>query len=80
MSATGQKWPLYFMAKVKANRFEASQIGDVGGYWKAHSPSRWMATDTFADDLCKFREHGGTDQKTILICDLRASHRAAAVS
>jgi hypothetical protein len=53
------------MAKGKTARVEESQIGDVGNHWKAHSPSGWMITDTFADYLRHLREYSGTDRTII---------------
>jgi hypothetical protein len=70
ISASGNKWRLFCMAKAKTARVEESQIGDVGNHWKAHSRSGWMITETFADYLRHLRVYSGTDQIIILICDL----------
>jgi hypothetical protein len=51
ISASGVKWPLYFLAKGKTSHVERSQIGGVGQHWRSHTESGWMTSETFGDYL-----------------------------
>jgi hypothetical protein len=79
ISASGVKWPLYFLAKGKTQRVENSQIGDVGDHWRSHSISGWMTSDTFSDYLQLLRLHAPSENVIHLVLDLHSSHRTEAV-
>jgi hypothetical protein len=75
ISASGVKWPLFFIAKGQTIRVEHSQIGDVGEHWRSHTPSGWMTSNTFSDYLHLLRAHALHDGVIHLILDLHSSHR-----
>jgi hypothetical protein len=79
ISASGTKWPLFFLARGKTERVEDSQIGDVGNHWRSHSPSGWMTEETFAEYLRLLRKHSQSQATIHLICDLHSSHRTPTV-
>jgi hypothetical protein len=76
ISASKNKWPLFFVAKGKTVRVESSQIGEVGSNWRAHSETGWMRGELFVDYLHHLRSQVSNAAQTIhLICDVHASHR-----
>jgi hypothetical protein len=79
ISASRQKWPLFFVAKGKTERVDRSQIGNVENHWRAHSDTGWMKSHLFCDYLRHIRSERPGDQQIYLICDLHASHRTPEV-
>jgi hypothetical protein len=79
ISASQQKWPLFFVAKGKTQRVEESQIGDVSANWRTHSESGWMNGDIFCEYLQRIRDQVPNGEQIFLICDIHASHRASCV-
>jgi hypothetical protein len=79
ISASHRKWPLFFLAKGKTDRVEASQIGDVGDHWRSHSESGWMKEHVFTQYLHHLRTQVPSGDRIFLICDLHASHRTGTV-
>jgi hypothetical protein len=80
VSASGAKWPLYFLAKGKTTRVERMQIGDVGTHWRSHSVSGWMTSDTFTEYLRLLRDQVLNHGVIHLILDLHSSHRTMEVN
>jgi transposase len=78
ISASGTKWPLFFLARGKTERVENSQIEDVGNHWRSHSLSLDDG-EIFAEYLRLLRKRSQTEATIDLICDLHSSHRLSAV-
>jgi hypothetical protein len=79
ISASGNKWPLCFVAKGKTDKVETSQIGDVVGHWRLHSASGWMKGDIFCEYLRHLREYESSPRRLFLILDVHPSHRTEKV-
>ena len=78
VTATGEKLPLYFLAKGKTVTVEETQIGDVGEHWRAHSLNGWQNQDTFTAYLEKLSQWYGGEHIDLLL-DLHTSHHTQAV-
>jgi hypothetical protein len=75
LSASHNKWPLFFVAKGKTGRVERSKVGDVGDNWRFRSESGWMSHQIFGDDLPHLRAQMPNGDRILLVCDVPASHR-----
>lgn len=80
VSAVGTKLPLLFIAQGKTSASEASQLGDVGYHWTAHSETGWMTDSVFKFYLMKLREHIGHDETIHLVIDLYPAHMTEEVN
>ena len=76
VSASGEKYPLMFVAKGKTDRIEDTQLGNVGAHWRAHTESGWMRKETFELYLMQLSQLCGGHEIQLLL-DVHASHRAA---
>lgn len=78
VTASGEKLPLYFLAKGKTMKVEDTQIGDVGEHWRNHSLNGWQNEDTFISYLERLSQFYGGEHIDLLL-DLHTSHHTKAV-
>lgn len=82
VTATGQKLPLFAIAKGKTKRVEQSQLGSAATLIRDHSASGWTTKQTFEHYLewlaTQYSGQIGPDRPLDLILDCFSVHRALA--
>jgi hypothetical protein len=79
VSASGIKWPLYFLAAGKTPRVDASQLGTLGPHWLSRSPSAWQTSDTPQGYLECLGHAIPVSQRVHLVRNMHVSHRTDSV-